>query len=79
MTKWTYFALVQLPPTAAPPFAISSTAIGDGRNHRIFASRPMTQLEAQLLRWRIASTHQCIARAEVVYSPVDDPFQTGGK
>lgn len=77
MTEWTYFALAWLPATAAPPFAISSTMIGDGWNHRIFASRPMTQLEAQLLRWRVASSHQCIARTEVVYSPVDDPFQSG--
>ena len=79
MTDWSYFVLASLPVDAGEdlPFPISSLVLSTGGSRRIYASQAMSQLDAILLRWRVATDYHCLVEAEVVYSPVDDPFQTG--
>ena len=77
MTDWKYFVIAWLPPDAPEPFPMSSVVSSNSQRRRIYASQPMSQLDAMLLRWRVASAHPCLIATEVVYSPVDDPFQVG--
>jgi hypothetical protein len=78
-TDWAYFVIATLHVDMAKPspFAISAAVMSTGRLHRNYASNPMTRSDAMLMRWRTASMHRCEIATEVVYSPVDDPFQTG--
>ncbi len=78
-TDWAYFVVAWLHADAAQalPFAISAAVTRSARTYRVYASEPMTRLDARLMRWRMASVQQCAIATDVVYGPVDDPFQTG--
>jgi hypothetical protein len=77
MTDFAYFVIAWLPPNSVQPFLISSVLLSTGGKHRIYASLPMSQVGAMLIRWRVAAVHQCLVHTEVVFAPVDDPFGIG--
>jgi hypothetical protein len=77
VTEWAYFVLAWLPVCVPDPFEASATIMSEDWSDRIIASKPSSCLDAQLLRWRIAASCQCMVFLEVVHSPIDDPFQAG--
>ncbi len=79
MTDWAFFVIAKLHVHLAQPspFSISAAVMNVERSHRIYASRPMTRLDAMLMRWRVASVHQCTVATDVIFGLVEDPLQTG--
>jgi hypothetical protein len=50
MTEWAYFVVAWLPGGIAEPFPITSMVLSTSGKDRIYASLPMTQLDAMLMR-----------------------------